>query len=202
MRRTAAAVSLSLLALAGCSAAEDEPVVLTVVTPPASATAAPPGTPAPTTDAPGTGAPDPGAPGASPGPGTAGPATVAPVPPAGGPAGAYQGLVADWKGARAAFFGAVSDGRPRTVGEQRALAASFLAAQQVFAAGLRTTAWPEPARAPVAVLLQRNGGQQRTVAAMAGAGTSAAFTARLADYGVATGPEDKAVAAVSTALGP
>jgi hypothetical protein len=41
----------------------------------------------------------------------------------------------------------------------------------------------------------------RLLAAMAAAGSKGEFTARLADYGVAAGPESAAVTAVARALG-
>jgi hypothetical protein len=45
-----------------------------------------------------------------------------------------------------------------------------------------------------------NSGQQADLAAMSRAGSAGEFTARLADYGVRTGAENAAVAAVATEL--
>lgn len=98
------------------------------------------------------------------------------------------------------FFAAVSDGSARPVAQQRALAAAFLAAQRRFASELTAYAWPVGARPAVTVLLRQNAAQQGPLAAMAGAGSAAEFTGRLADHGVGAGPENRALAAVSTAL--
>jgi hypothetical protein len=172
----AAAVLVTALA-AGCSG--DPPVSLDVTTPAASATAgsAPPATA-----------------GRRPPP----PAPVGTVP--SGPQPAYQALVGDWQRSRSAFFAAVSSGESSTVATQRALAARFLAAERAFGAGLSRTAWPAAARPAVRALLDRIRGQQATIAAMAAAGSKGEFTARLADYGVAAGPENAAVTAVARGL--
>jgi hypothetical protein len=163
---------------AGCSG--DPPVSLDVTTPAASATA-----------------------GSAPPPATAGrrpppPAPVDSVP--SGPPQVYQALVGDWQRSRSAFFAAVSSGESSTVATQRALAARFLAAERAFGAGLGGTDWPAAARPAVRALLDRVRAQQATIAAMAAAGSKGEFTARLADYGVAAGPENAAVTAVARVL--
>ena len=166
---------------AGCTSAGDDPAPLGVTTPPASATAGPtaaPPAPAPTT----TKAP-------------------APAPTASGPQETYAALAADWQVARSRFFAAVSDGRQRTVAQQRALAAAYLAASRAFAAGLRKTAWPASARAQVRELLAANAAQQTRLEAMSTAASAGAFTGHLADYGVGAARENRALAAVATALG-
>lgn len=193
MRRVRVAVpALAAIVLAGCGGG-DEPTVLGVTTPPASATAsagasatAPAGGPATATT--GTAVPDAGAPAAT---GTARPA---------GALQAYQALVADWQHARATFFAAVSDGQPRTAAQQRALAAAYLSGQRRFSAGLRGVDWPDGALRSVRALAAELRRQQDRVAAMTAAGTAGGFTARLADYGAGTAAENAAVAAVTASL--
>jgi hypothetical protein len=199
VRRSVAVLVLAAGLAAGCSG-PDGPTDFAVTTPPASATAAAPAsqTPAPRTTAPvpspaGT-APDatgtaPGATGTAPG------ATAA-----GGPLQAYLALSGRWATARGAFFTAVSDGSPRTVAQQRALAAAFLLEQRAFGAAVRAGRWPDAARPAVTAFLARNAAQEATVAAMARAGSRGEFTARLADYGTATAAETAAIRAVTTAL--
>jgi hypothetical protein len=207
MRWIGGAVPVVLAALAaglvGCGGGDDGPAVLTVVTPAASATAGAAPVPA------GTGATGPGPTGtASTGTGPTGtgggpagvpapaPATAAP----GGPLAAYQGMAADWQRARGAFFSAVSDGRRRTVAQQRALAASYLAAQRAFAARLTATAWPAGAQRAVRALVAVNREQQANLAGMTRAGSPADFTAWLGRYGLRTPAENSAVDAVALAL--
>ena len=181
---TVVVTALAAVLLAGCDSGGDGSLGLAVTTPPASATAAGPTSAAPT-----------------PAP-TSGP-TAAPTsadPSDTGPASTYAALVADWQRARSVFFAAVSDGSARPVAQQRALATAFLTAQRRFAGELRAYAWPAGARPAVTALLGRNAAQQGPLAAMAGAGSAGEFTGRLADYGVGAGPENRALAAVSTAL--
>jgi hypothetical protein len=199
MRRTwvVAAVALAASALAGCSSDDGgEPAALPVTTPPPSATAAAPTTSAGTGT--GTGSlPVPSETGDRTTATTAtGTATAAPA----GPVAAYQGLVLAWQQARAEFVGRVGDGRRHPVAEQRALAATFLRAQQAFVTGLQAADWPDPARRPVLALIAQNRRQQQYVAAMARAGSSGEFTAQLAGYGSGTPAENRAVAAVTSAL--
>jgi hypothetical protein len=177
---------LALLPVGACQ--RDEATVrLTVTTPPASATA---------------GGTVPARPTATQPASTQAPATPGPPPTAAaGPLAAYQALAADWQLARSRFFTAVSDGRARTPAEQRALAAAYLAGQRRLAAGLRGTEWPPAAAPAVRALLAVNAHQQAHVAAMARAPSAAAFTGRLADYGVGAARENAAVAAVARALG-
>jgi hypothetical protein len=171
------AVLLALAgALAGCSG--DEPVHPDATTPGASATTGSPAAPRTPPVAP-----------------TGSPATVP-----GSPLARFQSLVADWQRARSAFFTEVSSGRPLTVGQQRALATTLLAAERRFASRLQAADWPGVAQVPVSGLLGRIRGQQAAIAAMAAAGSKGEFTARLAEYGVNAGPENQAVAAVATAL--
>jgi hypothetical protein len=191
MRRTAIAAALLLAAalLGGCDSGAGEPAVLPVITPPASATAAAPtttGNPASTSASAPTSAPVP---------------TASGVPTPASQAEAYQGMVRDWQTARGAFFAAVSDGRPRTAAQQRALAAALLAGERAFAARVRAADWPDGVRRPVAALLAQNRGQQTRIAAMARAGTSGQFTSGLADYGTGTAAENAAVTALTSALG-
>lgn len=184
VRRAWAGTVLVAVLVAGCDSGGDGTAELAVTTPAASATAAGPTAAAPT-DAPTstpTTAPT------SAGPGSAGPAST------------YAALLADWQRARSVFFAAVSDGSARPVAQQRALATAFIAAQRRFAGELRAYAWPAGARPAVTALLGRNAAQQGPLAAMAGAGSTGEFTGRLADYGVGAGPENRALAAVSTAL--
>jgi hypothetical protein len=170
--------TVALLALAGalvgCSG--DGPVHLDVTTPPPSATA-------------------PAAPVTPPLAPTGSPATVP-----GSPLASFQSIVAEWQRARSAFFAAVSSGRPLTVAQQRALATTLLAAERRFATRLQGADWPGVAQVPVAELVGRIRGQQASIAAMAAATSKGGFTARLAEYGVNTGPENKAVTAVATSL--
>ena len=171
------------LLLAGCSGGDDEPTELAVTTPAPSATAGAPAASATTTRAPASR--------------TTGPvATVAPA----GPRSAYQGMATEWQRARGIFFTAISDGRQRPVAQQRRLAATYLAAQEVFAADLTTTAWPAGARPAVRALLAVNREQQATIAGMAAAGSAGEFTTLLGRYGVLAGRENAAVTAVATAL--
>ena len=120
---------------------------------------------------------------------------------AGGALAAYQALVADWQRSRSTFFTAVSDGRSRPVGQQRALAAAHLAGAAPVAAGVRAAApsWPAPARTRRAAA-RRQLRQQAILAAMARAAGPAAFTAGLADYGVGVAAEEQAIRAVERAL--
>lgn len=188
----AAAVVGSAALAAGCTSAGDDPSPIGVTTPPPSATVGPTGTAAPTGTAPtGTAAPT-----AEP----TGTAAPTPEPTASGPRAAYATLARRWQTARSRFFTAVTDGRPRTVAQQRALAAAYLSASRRFAAGLRSTAWPARARPAVRDLLAANAAQQVPLAAMARAASSGAFTGRLADYGVGAARENRAVAAVARAL--
>lgn len=177
MRRTAVLVPLAALLLAGCDG--DEPTVLSVTTPAASATA---GSTTPT-----------GAPATTPAPSTA---TAAPA----GPQQAYQVLATDWQRARGVFFTAISENQRRPVAQQRALAGTYLRAQQAFATGLAGTDWPPGARPAVRSLLAVNKRQEASIAAMASAPSSGAFTTALGRYGTLTGPENAAVTAVATAL--
>jgi hypothetical protein len=182
MRRTAVLIPLAALLLAGCGG-DDGPTVLSVTTPAPSATAgAPTGSTAPTPSA-GTSAPAPGA-------------TAAPA----GPRQAYQVMATTWQRARGVFFTAISDGRQRPVAQQRALAATYLRAQQAFAAGLSTTGWPEAARPAVRALLAVNREQQGNLAGMAAAGSAGEFTTLLGRYGVLAGRENAAVLAVAKTL--
>jgi hypothetical protein len=186
-RRGRAALAGSAVLVLAAACQDGEPTArLTVVTPPPSGTA---GVPT-----------------------QAGPATTAPIPPPtpvptpaptpADPLAAYLALVADWQRSRSAFFTAVSDGTPRTVAQQRALAAAHLAGLRRLAAGVRAaeSSWPAPARAAARDLLAANARQQDTVAAMARAASPGAFTARLADYGVGVAAEERAIRAVRQAL--
>jgi hypothetical protein len=184
MRRTAVLIPLAALVLSGCGGGADEPTVLSVTTPAASATAGAPSASTTTTRAPATSAPGP---------------TVAP-PPA-GPAAAYQVLAIEWQRARGIFFTAISENRLRPVAQQRNLAATYLRAQRAFAAGLTGTDWPAAARPAVRALIAVNQRQQAAIGAMAAAPSSGAFTTALGRYGTLTGPENAAVTAVAKALG-
>jgi hypothetical protein len=113
----------------------------------------------------------------------------------------YETLSADWQRTRSVFFAAVTDGKPRDLPAQRALAAAYLRGLRAFAAGMQARAWPPAANGHIAELLAANAAQQAHVAAMATAGSAAAFTAALAAYGIGAGPENSAVAAVQRALG-
>jgi hypothetical protein len=115
----------------------------------------------------------------------------------------YQELRAGWQEARLRFFTAVSDGRPRTIAQQRALAAAYLTGLRRFAAGVRdaSAGWPEATRPAVRELLAANAAQQVPVADMARAAGATAFADRLADYGVGVARENRAVDAVERALG-
>ena len=117
------------------------------------------------------------------------------------PLPAYQALAADWQQARSRFFTEIGSGRPRTVAQQHALAARYLAALRRFAAGVRARTWPRAARPAVAELLAANAQQQSHLVAMTRAPGPSAFTERLADYGVDAARETRAVAAVERALG-
>ena len=182
MRRTVVATALLLSGLAAGCSGDGGPVSLDVTTPPASAVAgSATATAAPTRPA--------------------APTTSAPAALPDGPRQAYQALVGDWQQARSAFFAAVSAGQPVAVARQRALAGRFLAAEQAFGAGLHAADWPPGAGPAVRALLDRVRGQQATLAAMAAAGSKGEFTARLADYGVAAGRENEAVAALGRVLG-
>jgi len=183
VRRTAIILALAAGLLAGCQG-DGPDAELAVTTPPPSATAGAPtgtATPAPTT---------------TPAPPTG------PAPAPADPLTAYDALVADWQRSRSAFFTAVSDGTPRTVAAQRALATAHLAGLRRFAAGVRAAApgWPAPARTAARNLLAANSRQQGTLAAMARAPGAGAFTARLADYGVGVTAEERAIRAVRAAL--
>jgi hypothetical protein len=131
------------------------------------------------------------------------PQTSTGQPPAGlqGTLETYETLSGDWQGARSAFFGAVTDGKPRDLPAQRALAAAYLRGLRAFAAGMQARAWPPAANGHIAELLAANAGQQVHVAAMATAGSVPAFTAALAAYGVGAQRENTAVAAVQRVLG-
>jgi hypothetical protein len=172
----------SLAALAGCQA--DPPVAgdLGATTPaPSGAPTLQPLSPADTTA------------GTTPAP------PVSPVSPT--PLETYGALVSDWQRARSAFFTAVASGERLTLGEEHRLARGYLAALRRLAGGLRSTAWPAVARPAVRELLAANAQQQRHLMAMAQAGSPFAFTQRLADYGVDAARENRAVAAVTRALG-
>lgn len=187
MRRTAVVLAVAGLLLAGCSGSGDEPTVLPVVTPAASATAGAPSSSASAAAATPAGSP----------------ATGLPAPgetSAAGPASAYQVLATQWQRARGTFFTAVSQNKLRTVAEQRALASAYLTAQKRFAAGLAATDWPAGARPAVRSLLGVNSTQQANIAGMARARTSGEFTGFLGRYGVSAGPENAAVDAVAKAL--
>lgn len=184
--RRALAVLLAAVALLAAGCQDDPaPTDLAVTTPPASATA---GVTPTATGAPSTVAPPP------PPPPTA---TSVPVDT---PLGTYENLVAGWQAARSAFFAAVSDGRRRTVAQQRALAVAYLTGSRRFAAGLRATRWPAAAQPAVRDLLAANAAQQSHLVAMATAPSAGAFTGRLADYGVGAARENAAVAAARGAL--
>jgi hypothetical protein len=195
------AALLGAAALAAGCQGSDEPVELAVSTPPASATEGTTTTASPAKGQPPTGSPAKGQP--APGSPATGPPPTLPAssPAADTPVAAYQDLVTGWQGARSAFFAALSDGRRRTTAQQHALAAAYLAGSRRFAAGLRVTPWPVPARAAVRELLAANAAQQATLVAMTTAPSAGAFTGRLADYGVGVARENAAVAAVWTALG-
>ena len=196
-RRVGLAVLLATAAAAGCEN-DPPPAELPVVTPPASA--------APATSSPGPAATVPS--------GTVPPATV-PAPTSAGPTGtaapplpadnliAYRELRADWQQARSRFFAAVSDGRPRTIAQQRVLAAGYLTGLRRFGTGVRTAsaAWPAATRPAVRELLAANAAQQARVATMTRAPGPSAFTERLADYGVGAARENRAVDGVERALG-
>lgn len=173
---------------AGCGDGGGGPVELAVTTPPASATAG-------SSSASGSTVPPPAS------------ATATPPPvedPGGtgtaGPAATYAALVREWQSARGQFFAALSAGRALPVEQENALAARFLAGQRRFATALRSYPWPAPARPAVRRLQAENAIQQRYITAMAEAGTAGEFTGRLADYGVGTPAENRAVAAVTAAL--
>lgn len=172
---------------AGCERGDGGGPAVGVTTPPPSATVGPTG---------GTGTPPAKGPPPTPPPATPPAAT----PPAGTPLGTYEGLVTGWQGARSAFFTAVSDGRRRTLAQQRALAAAYLAGSRRFAAGLAATRWPAAAVPAVRRLRAVNAEQQSRLAAMSTAPSAGAFTARLADYGTGAARENAAVAAVRVAL--
>jgi hypothetical protein len=188
VRRTVAVLLGAAALAAGCSSADDDPAPVGVTTPPASATVGPTGSAAssgpaaPTTPAP---APT---------------RTAAPSATPSGPQQAYASLAADWQIARSRFFTAVSDGKRRTVAQQRALATPFLAASRTFATGLRRASWPAKAQPAVRELLAANAAQQTRLQAMTTAASSGAFTGHLADYGVGAARENRAVAAVARAL--
>jgi ABC-type glycerol-3-phosphate transport system substrate-binding protein len=186
MRRTAVLIPLAALVLAGCSGGGDEPTVLSVTTPGPSATAGAATTTVPPTTT------------AVPPTTTAVPTTTTAVP--AGPRQAYQVLATDWQRARGVFITAISENVLRPVAQQRALAGTYLRAQQAFATGLAGTGWPAGARPAVRALLAVNKRQEASIAAMASAPTSGAFTTALGRYGTLTGPENAAVAAVATAL--
>jgi hypothetical protein len=190
VRRTVATILLGVAALAaGCTGASDDPAPLGVTTPPPSATVGP------------TGASTPATPARTPAPTATPSANPTATPTASGPQAAYATLAATWQVARSRFFTAVSDGRPRTVAQQRALAATYLSASRRFATGLRAGTWPARARPAVRDLLAANAAQQVPLRAMATAASSGAFTGHLADYGVGAARENRAVAAVAQALG-
>ena len=113
----------------------------------------------------------------------------------------YRALVSDWQRARSAFFAAVTSGERLTLGEEHGLAHGYLAASRRLAAGLRSTAWPAPAQPAIRELLAANAEQQRHLVAMAQAPSPFVFTQRLADYGVGAARENRAVTAVTRALG-
>src|SRR5215213_3716053 len=177
----AAGVALALALLAACG--DDEPAPLVVTTPLPSATAGLPAPPAPAPTATGTAAPA--------------PAPVAAL-------AAYRALVADRQRSRSTFFAAVSDGRSRTVEQQRALARTHLAGLRRFATAVRAAApgWPPPARTAARDLLAATGRQQAVLTTMTRAAGPGAFTAGLADYGVGVAAEDRAARAVDGALTP
>src|SRR5829696_4842023 len=116
---------------------------------------------------------------------------------------AYRELRAGWQEARSRFFTAVSDGRPRTIAQRRALAAAYLTALRRFATGVRDASAGSPAatRPAVGELLAANAAQQVPVAEMARATGPTAFANGLADYGVGVARENRAVDAVERALG-
>ena len=130
-------------------------------------------------------------------------AGLTPAPPTATPAARerYRALVSDWQRARSAFFTAVTSGERLTLGEEHGLAHGYLAASRRLAAGLRSTAWPATAQPAIRELLAANAEQQRHLVAMARAPSPFAFTQRLADYGVGTARENRAIAAVTRALG-
>jgi hypothetical protein len=169
------AIGLVLLVLAACGGAEPAPAELP-------------------------GAPPPSLPSLSP-VSTVEPSAARPPARLQGTLEAYETLSADWQRARSVFFAAVTDGRPRSLPQQRALAAAYLRGMRAFATGLRSRRWPPATAGPVAALLAANAAQQAPVAAMAAAGSVPAFTAALADYGVGAQRENAAVAAVQRALG-
>lgn len=171
-----------LLALAAACQGEPPAAELAVTTPPPSATAGGPGAGSPSA------------------PSTARPSGPAPTP--AGALPAYRALVADWQQSRSRFFTAVSDGRSRTVAEQRALAAEHLTGLRRFAAAVRAGSggWPATAGAAARELLAANARQQATLVAMARAAGPAAFTAALADYGRGVAAEEQAIRAVERAL--
>jgi hypothetical protein len=186
MWRAAGVLALAGLLLGACSAGSDEPTELSVTTPGPAATA---GTAAPTAT---TSLPAPNETAPIPTPTTAAPA---------GPRQAYQGMATSWQRARGVFFTAISDGRQRPVAQQRALAATYLAAQKAFAAELTATSSPAGAQPAVRALLAVNRQQQATIAGMAAAGSAGEFTTLLGRYGVLAGRESAAVTAVAKALG-
>lgn len=179
--------------LAGCQD-DPPPADLTVVTPPPSATVGAP-SPAPTS-------PAPSSPAAS-SPAGSSPAASTPAPAPDQALAAYRAMLADRQRSRSAFFAAVSDGTPRTVAQQRQLAATHLAELRRFAAGVRAAApgWPAPARAAARDLLATGDRQLATVTRMARATGAGAFTAALADYGVGVAAEERAIRTVLRALG-
>lgn len=202
MRSVAGTVAAALVcaALAGCTRSQPAAGDLAVTTPPSSALptvvslvpTGPPTSPAAASPAPGP--PAPGSVSA-----TAPPSAL--PPPDASPLQAYIGLMVDWQRARSTFFGVVTAGRSLSLAQQHTLAAAYLRAERAFGTGLRSGRWPSAAAGAVRALLAVNATQQAPLAAMTTAPSATAFTERLADYGVATGREDAAVAAVQHALG-
>jgi hypothetical protein len=174
-RAAGGAIGLVLIVLAGCGGTDPAPVGLPGAPPPSLPSLSPVSSLQPTTSQP--------------------PARLQ------GTLEAYETLSGDWQGARSVFFGAVTDGRPRALPAQRALAAAYLRGLRAFAAGVRARAWPPAAAGVVGELLAANAAQQARVASMAAAGSVPAFTAGLAAYGVGAQRENAAVAAVQRALG-
>ena len=192
-RGPAAGLALLLAAagLAGCMGERPSVSELPVTTPPPSATAG-----GQTGRASASPVPTP----ASPVP-TSG-STARPAPsPVERPLAVYRALASDWQLARSRFFTEIASGRPRPLAEQHALAAAYLAGLRRFAAGIRARTWPAAARPAVTELLAANARQQTHLVAMTRAPGPAAFTERLADYGVDAARETRAVTAVERALG-